>query len=205
MCLTRNRPSVVIGFDQGVGKGSGRSVSGIDLGAAIATVTREGLLEKGGGHKMAAGLTVNEDKLEAAMERLSELLDKQGAPEPLPPASPCLRKRSVLPNRLVKGISRSLWTELVSGSKPSPLVRSNQKWDRLCQTIAERRFIWPVDWKWMIGVGSANRNCAWKMRHLSENRMTSRGNLQTALKPVLWTANPTREFRGIRRFWSAVL
>lgn len=74
-----NRPSVVIGFDQGVGKGSGRSVSGIDLGAAIATVTREGLLEKGGGHKMAAGLTVNEDKLEAAMERLSELLDKQGA------------------------------------------------------------------------------------------------------------------------------
>ena len=74
-----NRPAVVIGLDQGVGKGSGRSVAGVDLGAAIATVTREGLLEKGGGHKMAAGLTVAEGKLEAAMARLSELLDKQGA------------------------------------------------------------------------------------------------------------------------------
>lgn len=74
-----NRPAVVIGIDNGIGKGSGRSVSGIDLGASIATVTREGLLEKGGGHKMAAGLTVSEEKLPAAMERLAELLEKQGA------------------------------------------------------------------------------------------------------------------------------
>jgi len=74
-----NRPAVVIGLEGGVGKGSGRSVAGVDLGAAIATVTREGLLEKGGGHKMAAGLTVAEDKLEAAMARLSDLLEKQGA------------------------------------------------------------------------------------------------------------------------------
>lgn len=74
-----NRPAVVIGFDGAVGKGSGRSVSGIDLGAAIATVTREGLLAKGGGHKMAAGLTVDAEKLDAAMARLSELLEKQGA------------------------------------------------------------------------------------------------------------------------------
>ena len=74
-----NRPSIVIGFEDGVGKGSGRSVSGIDLGAAIATATREGLLEKGGGHKMAAGLTVAEGKLEEAMSRVSELLEKQGA------------------------------------------------------------------------------------------------------------------------------
>ncbi len=74
-----NRPAVVIGFDGGEGKGSGRSVSGIDLGAAIAQITREGLLAKGGGHKMAAGLTVMRDQLDAAMDRLSELLAKQGA------------------------------------------------------------------------------------------------------------------------------
>lgn len=74
-----NRPAVVIGFDGGEGKGSGRSVSGIDLGAAIAQITREGLLAKGGGHKMAAGLTVMRDQLDAAMNRLSELLAKQGA------------------------------------------------------------------------------------------------------------------------------
>ena len=74
-----NRPAVVIGFDGDIGKGSGRSVTGIDLGSAIATCTHEGLLLKGGGHKMAAGLTVATDKLEEAMARLSELLQKQGA------------------------------------------------------------------------------------------------------------------------------
>tara|TARA_R110002051_G_scaffold63765_4_gene116039 strand:- start:87 stop:1853 length:1767 start_codon:yes stop_codon:yes gene_type:complete len=75
-----NRPSVVIGIDaDGVGKGSGRSVSGIDLGAAIQRLASEGLLIKGGGHKMAAGLSVEGDKIEAAMARLGELLAKQGA------------------------------------------------------------------------------------------------------------------------------
>ncbi|WP_027243459.1 single-stranded-DNA-specific exonuclease RecJ [Leisingera daeponensis] len=73
------RPAVVIGFDGEEGKGSGRSVSGVDLGASIQRLAAEGLLVKGGGHKMAAGLTVMRDKLEPAMERLSELLAKQGA------------------------------------------------------------------------------------------------------------------------------
>ncbi|WP_417263543.1 single-stranded-DNA-specific exonuclease RecJ, partial [Celeribacter sp.] len=69
-----NRPAVVIGFDEdGVGKGSGRSVSGVDLGASIQRLAAEGLLVKGGGHKMAAGLTVMRDQLEPARERLGEL------------------------------------------------------------------------------------------------------------------------------------
>ncbi len=74
-----NRPAVVIGLEGGEGKGSGRSVSGIDLGASIQRVASEGLLIKGGGHKMAAGLTVKRDQLEAAMARLGALLAKQGA------------------------------------------------------------------------------------------------------------------------------
>ena len=74
-----NRPAVVIGLDGEIGKGSGRSVSGIDLGAAIQRLAAEGLLIKGGGHKMAAGLTVARDQLEPAMARLSDLLAKQGA------------------------------------------------------------------------------------------------------------------------------
>ncbi len=74
-----NRPAVVIGLDGDEGKGSGRSVSGVDLGASIQRLAADGLLLKGGGHKMAAGLTVARDGLEAAMERLSELLAKQGA------------------------------------------------------------------------------------------------------------------------------
>lgn len=73
------RPAVVIGLDGAEGKGSGRSVSGVDLGAAIHRVAAEGLLIKGGGHKMAAGLTVASDMLEPAMARLGELLAKQGA------------------------------------------------------------------------------------------------------------------------------
>ncbi|MFP7570061.1 single-stranded-DNA-specific exonuclease RecJ [Marivita sp. S2033] len=74
-----NRPSIVIGFDGEDGKGSGRSVTGIDLGAAIQRLAADGLLLKGGGHKMAAGLSLSRDQLEPAMARLAELLAKQGA------------------------------------------------------------------------------------------------------------------------------
>ncbi|WP_136635140.1 single-stranded-DNA-specific exonuclease RecJ [Pseudooceanicola onchidii] len=74
-----NRPAVVIGLDGDEGKGSGRSVAGVDLGASIQRLAAEGQLIKGGGHKMAAGLTVARDLLEPAMARLSELLAKQGA------------------------------------------------------------------------------------------------------------------------------
>ena len=73
------RPAVVIGFDGDEGKGSGRSVSGIDLGASIQRLAMDGMIEKGGGHKMAAGLSLSREQLEPAMARLSELLDKQGA------------------------------------------------------------------------------------------------------------------------------
>ncbi len=76
-----NRPAVVIGLEGDEGKGSGRSISGVDLGAAVQRLTAEGLLLRGGGHKMAAGLTVARDKLEPAMARLSELLARQGAGE----------------------------------------------------------------------------------------------------------------------------
>ncbi|WP_297769704.1 single-stranded-DNA-specific exonuclease RecJ [uncultured Roseovarius sp.] len=74
-----NRPAIVIGLDGSEGKGSGRSVAGVDLGAAIQRLASEGLLIKGGGHKMAAGLTVARDRMEEAMARLSELLARQGA------------------------------------------------------------------------------------------------------------------------------
>jgi single-stranded-DNA-specific exonuclease len=74
-----NRPAVVIALDGSEGKGSGRSVSGVDLGAAVQRLATDGLLIKGGGHRMAAGLTVARDQLDAAMERLSELLSRQGA------------------------------------------------------------------------------------------------------------------------------
>lgn len=72
-------PSVVIGIEGGVGKGSARSVPGVDLGRAIQRLAAEGLLLKGGGHAMAAGLTVEEARIPAAMTRLAELLAREMA------------------------------------------------------------------------------------------------------------------------------
>ncbi len=58
------RPAIAIAFDgRGTGTGSGRSISGIDLGAAVRAAKEAGHLEKGGGHAMAAGITVRRDKL----------------------------------------------------------------------------------------------------------------------------------------------
>jgi single-stranded-DNA-specific exonuclease len=74
-----DRPAVVIGIDGGIGKGSARSVAGVDLGAAVQRLADEGLLLKGGGHRMAAGLTVAAAGIEAAMARLADLLARQGA------------------------------------------------------------------------------------------------------------------------------
>lgn len=53
-----HRPVFVIGFDGDIGKGSGRSVRGVDLGSIVIAARQSGLLINGGGHAMAAGLTI---------------------------------------------------------------------------------------------------------------------------------------------------
>jgi single-stranded-DNA-specific exonuclease len=58
-----HKPALVISVANGVGKGSGRSIDGVDLGALILEAKEAGLLVNGGGHKMAAGLTVALSKL----------------------------------------------------------------------------------------------------------------------------------------------
>lgn len=60
-----HRPTFVIGFDGGIGKGSGRSVRGVDLGSIVIAARQSGLLINGGGHAMAAGLTIARDKADA--------------------------------------------------------------------------------------------------------------------------------------------
>lgn len=68
------RPAIVIGVEDGEGKGSGRSIGGVDLGNAVIDARRLGLLEAGGGHAMAAGLSIAPDKIEAFETHLIQLL-----------------------------------------------------------------------------------------------------------------------------------
>jgi single-stranded-DNA-specific exonuclease len=63
------RPAIVIAeCEDGTGKGSGRSISGVDLGAAVLAAKDNGLLIAGGGHAMAAGLTLPKGGLDAFRE-----------------------------------------------------------------------------------------------------------------------------------------
>jgi len=62
------KPSIVIGIDSDatppVAKGSGRSISGVDLGGALSAAKAEGLLLSGGGHEMAGGLTMHPNQID---------------------------------------------------------------------------------------------------------------------------------------------
>src|SRR5207253_9397698 len=68
------RPACVVAVADGIGKGSGRSVPGLALGPAVIAARQAGLLINGGGHAMAAGFTVAEDKLDQLREFLVERL-----------------------------------------------------------------------------------------------------------------------------------
>jgi single-stranded-DNA-specific exonuclease len=70
------KPSIIIALDEsdGTGKGSGRSISGVDLGAAIIVAREAGLLVAGGGHAMAAGLTIESSRLAEFTAFLDERL-----------------------------------------------------------------------------------------------------------------------------------
>lgn len=67
-----HRPSAIISIKDGVGKASARSVNGVDFGSAIVAASQAGLLIAGGGHAMAAGFTVAEDKIDELHKFLSE-------------------------------------------------------------------------------------------------------------------------------------
>ncbi len=68
------RPALVIAIgEDGIAKGSGRSLAGVDLGAAVLAARDHGLISAGGGHAMAAGVTLAADGIEA----LAAFLDAQ--------------------------------------------------------------------------------------------------------------------------------
>ncbi|MGC9268972.1 single-stranded-DNA-specific exonuclease RecJ [Acidiphilium sp.] len=69
-----NRPVLVAGISQGRATGSGRSITGIDLGSAIIAAREAGLLLKGGGHAMAAGFTLDAAQLDTLHQFLNDRL-----------------------------------------------------------------------------------------------------------------------------------
>ena len=63
-----NKPTIIISVNDNIGKGSGRSIHGFDLGSVIIGAVQCGLLSKGGGHKMAAGFSININKIKEFKE-----------------------------------------------------------------------------------------------------------------------------------------
>jgi single-stranded-DNA-specific exonuclease len=74
-----NRPACVAGFANGLGKGSGRSVPGVDLGAAVIAARQAGILVTGGGHAMAAGFALRAERLDDFHAFLDERLVSAGS------------------------------------------------------------------------------------------------------------------------------
>ncbi|SVA75843.1 uncharacterized protein METZ01_LOCUS128697 [marine metagenome] len=59
-----NKPTVIISVEKGLGRASARSVLGFDIGTVIISAVQNKILKKGGGHKMAGGFTIDENKIE---------------------------------------------------------------------------------------------------------------------------------------------
>lgn len=72
-----DRPAIVIGSHEGNWKGSGRSVAGVDLGAAIMSANQNKLLLAGGGHPMACGLSIDPAKLDEFRSFMGSLIGPQ--------------------------------------------------------------------------------------------------------------------------------
>ena len=77
------RPTLILGGDAGLWRGSGRSIAGFDLAAALREC--DDLLVRHGGHAMAAGLTIAPEKVDLFRERLNELARLKLKPEDLQP------------------------------------------------------------------------------------------------------------------------
>jgi single-stranded-DNA-specific exonuclease len=80
-----HRPVFIVGIDGETGKGSGRSIRGFDMGSAVIAARQAGLLINGGGHAMAAGLTVAREQIERVRQFLLErVMGSLGGQVPAP-------------------------------------------------------------------------------------------------------------------------
>ncbi len=71
-----NKPTILISLNENLGKGSARSIYGFDIGAQIIKGVQSGILEKGGGHKMAGGFTIKKEKISNFRDQLINNFEK---------------------------------------------------------------------------------------------------------------------------------
>ena len=76
------KPSILICFEDGIGKGSGRSVPGFDLHEALSKCDK--YVEKFGGHSMAVGITIKKDKFESFKKAFTEYVERKDISEIVP-------------------------------------------------------------------------------------------------------------------------
>ncbi len=124
------KPVAVIGIDGGIGKASARSVSGMDLGAAVIAAREQGLLVAGGGHAMAAGFTVEENKIPALTEFLSTRLSSQAHH---------LARGRVLPIDLALSISAATPDTVLEIEKLGPFGQGNFPVRVMLQSVVNLR------------------------------------------------------------------
>ena len=73
-----NKPTFVINIEGEFGKGSARSIPGFDIGSAIIHIKQLGIIEKGGGHKMAGGFSINITNIKKFEKEMIKLYKKSG-------------------------------------------------------------------------------------------------------------------------------
>jgi len=116
-----NKPALVAGFEGNAGRGSARSIPGIDIGAIVRAAHARGLLESGGGHAMAAGFSLASAKLDAFRGFLELQFSGQG--EALDAANELSLDLALSPSGATTGLVEEIARLGPFGSgNPEPLV-----------------------------------------------------------------------------------
>ena len=137
-----HKPVFVVALDGDVGKGSGRSIGGIDLGAMVVAARQAGLLINGGGHKMAAGITVARDQVSA----LRAFLDSRVSQE--------IAEKGIVPTLMLDGV-------VAAGGAQLALVEALERLKPFGAGNAEPRFaLDAVRVKYPQVVGSDHVRCS---------------------------------------------
>jgi single-stranded-DNA-specific exonuclease len=149
------RPTIILGGDTGEWRGSGRSIEGFDLAAALRQC--DDLLARHGGHAMAAGLSVSPDKLDALRQRLNEVARRTLKPEQLQPSLRLDAEASVSEVTLDRVGELNRLQQTGMGNPPVHLCARGVTHQRPLQRIgAEKKHVklWVTD-------GRATREAVW--------------------------------------------